>query len=182
MSKFRPEWVGLGARSKRAKPAVIRVRDLPGFLGLEDALRLAPLRGPMSPELEDRVDELSRKTFGVTRAATEFVFPDEYEDYGPYDHERFEIECKADDHERQYETAQLDRDQRVQRLRELGFDFTNSSGQPLQSIDLFARQAEAVAKRRMGHMPDLAAASHERFASQIAAEAEAFLARKRKRG
>ncbi len=139
------EWAKLTAhRKSREVLAPIRVLNLPGFREIEDKFILYQSRsGHLPPEVESACEELSLKTFGTTRSATQFEWPDDYWDSDEYSPERDRIQRWFSEFERRFETEDLADDDRAAVLKRLGLDFTDDRGDPLRCIRVFSRQAEA---------------------------------------
>lgn len=158
----------------------IRILELPGFREIEDKLLLySSPRGILSPELEDELNELSEKTFGILQVETLFELPDRYRDLPDPSEERFRIEVACYEFENQFETSDATDDEAVTALLTLGFDFRDDRGLPLRCTKQFMRQAEAAAKGIMGQMPDLGAAEAETWGSAL--EQDARLHRQKKK-
>ena len=144
--KPRPEWAKLTAKTSTKEPPV-RLLDLPGFRALEDKVLLfSSSNGDLPPEIDQMVNDLSRKTFGITEAETEFQMPEAYWDKDNLSLDRERINRDYDRHERQFEMVERPAEDAVTALRHLGFDFTDDHGLPLGCTKLFSRQAVAVAK------------------------------------
>lgn len=159
----------------------IGMLGLPGFQRMEDLLLLHPPRqGDLSPQVEDYANHLSGETFGIVQNDTFFDLPSGYDDMPEWSPERCEIDAKWDAHEEQFETATATDDETVPILLKLGFDFhDHKRGQPMRSVMLFARQAEAAAKGIMGKRLDVEAARLEQFASALEREAKLHMSKKR---
>lgn len=166
--------------AKSASAAPIRLLDLPDFQKAEDRLLLyTSHRGEISTELRDFIDELSKRTFGITVIDTLFEYPQGWNDLPEWSAEWEEIEDRFDAHEDQFETSDANIDEAVEILLRLGLDFRDLRGAPLRCTKFFCRQAEAAAKGIMGKMPDRAAAGLESWERSLKRDAERHLKKKR---
>ena len=97
MKKRFEEWLKLtgdnNSRSANASVTPIRMLDLRGFQEMEDKLLIyMPRRGELPPDVEEFVDDLSKRTFGVTRNDTLFKVPAGYDDLPLWSDERQNID------------------------------------------------------------------------------------------
>ena len=159
--------------------------DVASIRALENKLLLySDHRGDPSPECEVWCDDLCKQTFGITSAETEFQWPidfDVMEKEGRPECWDFYRAYHA--HEARFDTSELDAPGRVELLTKLGLDFTDDNGQPLRCLARFFRAAEAAAKRMNGFstsLPTLEQISVSSFGDAMAADAQAFLAKKRR--
>jgi hypothetical protein len=188
MKKRHEEWVRLTAGAPIKQPVdnikgICRIRELPGFRELEDRLLLYwSAHGVLPPELENAINELSERTFGILRDETLFALPARYSDLPRWSDERQQIEDAWDEHEAQFETADATDDEAVAILTKLGLDFTDDRGQPLRCTKLMCRQAEAAAKGIMGRLPDRSSAALSRFETGLVEAARRFMKDKRTGG
>ena len=184
MKEKHREWAKLSA-TRKSRPVestrkTVRFRDLPGVDGLENAcFLLMDRRGNLPPEIEERARDLSLQVFGITEAETKYVWPDEYFDHHPDSYEAYPFIVQAEAHERRFEAMKLPDDEKVKYLKNLGWDFGDERGEPLRSIRLFVRQAEAVSKGIAGQWPDLEATAEAKTFSQLEKEAKEWAARRR---
>ncbi|MBP1858195.1 hypothetical protein [Rhizobium herbae] len=184
MKKRFEDWAKLSSNSdavvKKTPHTPIKFVEISDFQKLEDKLLLyRSLYGELPPELGNFIDDLSRKTFGVTEENTRFQFPEEYQDLPEWDSERWAIDSSFYRHELQFETADVTDDEAVKVLLNLGLDFRDTRGWPLQSTKYFCRQAEAAAKKIMGRMPDRSAVQFESWAKALERDAARYMARKK---
>ena len=175
--KHRP-WEKLGRavppKAIAAKP-IIRILDLAGFQSLEDKRILTqPPKGPLTPEFENLVDELSNKTFVIARDDTKYELPYEYWDLDDEDPEKWAMSEAYHAHESKFVREDLSYDERAAHLKKLGRDFTNESGNLLQITDLFCRQAEAVSLGIAGRMPDTSSLGLDSWTARIERDARRF--------
>ncbi|WP_296744846.1 hypothetical protein [Mesorhizobium sp.] len=183
MKKRYAEWLKLTAAAEpdRALPLVpTRVLDLPGFDTIERKLLLyTTARSELPPALEVEVNDLSKKTFGITMSDTMFAFPAHYNALHEASQERWDIDDEFYEHEEKYETSEATDDEVVAILADLGLDFNDSRGFPLRCTKLFSRQAEAAAKGLLGKMPDRAAADLEVWGNALEEAARLHMNKKR---
>lgn len=151
------------------KPAV-RVRDLSGFLKVEDA---ALLWG--GERLERAADAFLEKTFGIDDDDLWAFRPDEAASISLSD-----LKAEMLRHPKRLLADYLTDDEAVNYLLNLGFDLRDERGQPLRATHAMAPAVEAVARGLCGHLPDPTAASVENFAERIQAEAKAFMQGRRR--
>jgi hypothetical protein len=184
MSERKREWAKLAVQSEKAR-APVRIRDLAGVAQLEDKLLLySDHHGAPSHECRDAAETLCRDIFGVSSPDAEFPYPETFWDLHKNDPARWEIEDQREEHEDQFETLALAAEDQVAVLMKLGLDFTAADGRPLRCVVLFARAAEAAAKKLPGfdsRMPSPEEADAISFETNLAAEAAAFQKGKRKR-
>lgn len=177
MKSRHAEWARLGSSYKPLPKPTIKVRDLPGFDVLAAKIRLyAPLRGPWPPELDEAADQFTMRHFGITRADTDFQ---ELEDDPDVDWEK--IDRQAEAHNARFLCMEMDDAETVAMLGRHGIDASDGAGAPLRGLHLIVEQLEAAAKGIAGRMPDLAQVAADRFGESLAADAAAYLARKRGR-
>jgi hypothetical protein len=188
MKKRYEDWLKLTGKANPKSPTsnvkgIYRVRDLPGFRELEDRLLIyGPAHGAMPPDLENAINVLSERTFGVLHDETLFTLPAGYDDLPEWSEKRWQIDDAWESHERQFDTAEATDDEAVAILAKLGLDFMDERGQPLRCTKLMCRQAEAAAKGIMGHLPDRAEADLSRFESSLEQAARQFMQDKRSGG
>ena len=185
MKKRFEEWLKLtgdnNSRSANASVTPIRTLDLRGFQEMEDKLLIyMPRRGELPPDVEEFVDDLSKRTFGVTRNDTLFKVPAGYDDLPLWSDERQNIDDRYDAHEGQFETADATDDEVVAVLLRLGLDFRDAQAKPLLCAKLFCRQAEAAAKRIMGKMPDRDQANLNSWTKALERDAEQHMKKKKR--
>jgi hypothetical protein len=180
------KWAGVANRSRTIKldsdvkkAAPIRVRDLPGVSELEDRLLLY---GTDPGRREDISVWVSRDLFGIGKFETRFQYHrsvDEITD--PFEYQAVEQLRVA--HESNFETGDhLTDDEIMSVMVELGLDFSDDRGQPLRCTKELCRPAEAALKGIMGaRMQDLAEVKLENWGDNLEREAQAFLAKKRRR-
>jgi hypothetical protein len=184
VKKRHEDWLKLTTKEKpkaaNNKISCLRILDLLDFKELEDKLLIyRPIRGEMSPELEKLINELSEKTFGVTKNDTLFVFPSNYNDLPDWSPEKWGIDDRYSDHEDQFETAEATDDEAVVILLRNGLDFRDRRGNPLLSTKLFCRQAEAAAKGIMGKVPDRGVADLESWTKHLERDVKQHMSKKR---
>jgi hypothetical protein len=175
------EWARLSVRPKSATPSALPIRalDIPGFREIEDKVMLyASSHGETPPFVDIAANELSRKTFGITRRDTLFDVPERYWNLSETCDERIEIDERYSEYESQFETSDLCDEDRLMVLKRLGMDFSDERGFPLRCTRLFCRQVEAAAKGIAGKMPDRGLIGLERWASAMEADARDHLAKK----
>ncbi len=178
------EWHKL-AGGEQTPPVVkrmdlVKILTIPGIIDLESKLLLSPPRnGILAPDVEDYVDNISTKIFGVTQNDTLFDAPEGYEDHSEGSIEWYRVQCQISDHEHQYATANSTDDEAVEILLMLGLDFRDDRGQPLRCTKLLCRQAEAAARGMMGKMPDRAEVGFEAWAKKLEQDAKQHMARKK---
>lgn len=156
---------------------MIRIIDLPGFVRVEDLVRLyyRPDQ-PTSPEFDTAVKALSKETFGIEEqdalAKIDTVF-DEWD----------ELEELTEGHEAFYDAANLlerSNEDAAELLKGLGLDFTDAKGWPILCTRFFKWQALAAVTGLAGKLPDVEAAGLRRIESSLEAEAKRFMERGRK--
>ncbi|MCV9962192.1 hypothetical protein OIU34_09800 [Pararhizobium sp. BT-229] len=159
---------------------LIKMLSIPGIIDLEGKLLLNPPRnGNLVPSVEEYVDSVSLKIFGITATDTLFELPEGYEDEPEGTLEWFRVQSRLCDHEDQYATADSTDDEAVEILLMLGFDFRDDRGQPLRCTKFLCRQAEAAARGMMGTMPDRAEVGLEAWAKKLEQDAKQHMARKK---
>ncbi|WP_105435851.1 hypothetical protein [Neorhizobium tomejilense] len=178
-AEWKREVSELDALISKIGASVLQVRKLEGIAELEDKLILSPPRnGEVTPDLEDVVDQLSIKHFGITNADTRFKYPDGFEDMVKGMAEWWSVQSRADDHEEQFSTSLMTDDEAVLALLVLGADFRDGRGNPLRCTKLLCRQVEAAALKIMGHLPDVNALGLKTWESKLEKDAQLHLARK----
>ena len=96
---------------------IIRILDLPGFRALEDKRVVTePPKGPLTPDFEASIDDLSKATFGITEAQTEFEPPNEYWNLNEDDPAKSAIDDAWNRHERQFGASDLPYDEKSAHL------------------------------------------------------------------
>ncbi len=166
------EWAQLGAARKPPAghpSSPVKIRELPGFNAVEDA---ALLYG--GERLESAADRFTRRHFDLVAGELEALRPSDDTSIHPAQLDR-EMEL----HPRRLLVDYLSDDETVEYLLTLGFDLRCNRGQPLRSTEAIAAQIEAAARGLAGKLPDRAAIEVESFEARIAADAAAFVLRKR---
>lgn len=155
------------APARRPAAPPVRVLDLKGVRQLEDALLLrSTTRGEMTPEGERLCDDLCARIFGVTADDVAGV---EWTDLTA--RQRFD-----------FERLQPDAEQ-LAKLKRLGLDFSDEQGRPLRCTERFAVPALIASKGLLpqARMPEPGQGSLDRMEAKLAAERDAFLAKRRGR-
>lgn len=161
-------------RPKVIKGAPIKMIDLPGFRELEDHL-LTNLSSTyrMDSRREAEVERMSIELFGITAEDTKLE-PTEDDWLLPNDR-REQVLQRCDAHERKFKTERMTDLKAMGHLLDLGLDFRNDYGQPMHSMRLFSRQAEAASHDILGaRFPDKGAVELERFEASLRRDAEKF--------
>lgn len=154
-------------------PSLI-VRNLPSFAENESDLLLDwNVYGIALPGTLERLNELSKATFGIVEADTNFVFPKNFN--GLPIIEREALRRDFEKNQSLYETAKVTDESAIVILLRLGFDFRDERGFPLRLTSYFKRQAEAAAKGIMGVIPNLETIGHRNWEINIAKDAKKFM-------
>ncbi len=170
--------IDVSSMKSRATP--VRVLHLLGIRELEGHLYLHENRhGPLSPDTEDLVDEISRNNFEITEFQTKFKFPKEYEKFDQFSKELWHTNNEHDKHEAQFETEGLTDEETVEFFIDYKWDFKGDDGFPLRCTKLFRRQAEAVIKGIMGKLPDLKLIDEKHMESTLTRDRDAFIAKRK---
>lgn len=149
---------------------MIRVRDLRGFIKVEDA---ALLWG--DERLEQSAAAFTTKVFGITGDDLDDLRPDDGVSIDPMD-----LSAEMQRHPRRLLVDYLADDEAVEYLLGLGFDLRDERGQPSRATRAFAAVVEAVARGLAGHQPDRAEAEAESFGERMDADAKAFMRARRR--
>ncbi|MBY5406506.1 hypothetical protein [Rhizobium leguminosarum] len=179
-AEWKREVSELDALISKIGASVLQVRKLEGIAELEDKLVLSPPRnGEVTPDLEDIVDQLSIKHFGITNEDTQFKYPDGFEDMVEGMAEWWSVQSRADDHEERFSTSLMTDDEAVLALLVWGVDFRDDRGDPLRCTKLLCRQVEAAALKIMGHVPEADEVGLKNLAIRLERDARLHFARKR---
>lgn len=180
------DWANLTGAPKKQRPAVARLIDLPEVRDLERRELLnSRSRVKSDYELNSRIDEVSRKHFGITERDTIFITEAALNAIKRRDPEEgYELEQERDEHEEQFfcKPARTIEGQ-AKYLRSLGWDVMDDDGRPMQLLERFARQIEAAEKMLCGaRRPDFDAIKNQNWDDKIAREARQFMSRKKSLG
>jgi hypothetical protein len=149
------------------------IRNFPGVIELQFKLLTYTPSSVLPAEVEDALNAVSKALFGITEAETIHPDHEEYADGDPW-----QWSDEYSEHENHFEMIDLDDTGLVDAFLDLNLDFRDERGQPLRCLMWLRRQAEAAARGFMGTVPNPAEGA---FATRLAAEAEAFSARLKKR-
>lgn len=175
-------WASLTASS--ARPGSIRLIDFPGMRDLEAVKHLNDVaRVREDFQLNDRIDEFSRRHFGITEQDTRYVLPENIEQLRRVDPEKaYDLEDEQYKYEEQFfcrpsETV----DDQCAYLLALGWDMRDDSGQPMRLFERFARQIEAAVKGLVEgtRLPDLQAIRSANWETKLTEDARKYMSRKR---
>jgi hypothetical protein len=160
--------------------SLLSIMKLEGVQELENKLLLNPPRnGVVAPWLEEHIDRLSTKLFGITEEDTHFKYPDNFENLIEGSPEWRRVQSRANEYEQQFSTDYMADDEAVLILLVLGVDFRNERGDPLRCTKFLCRQVEAAVGKVMGHLPDVEELGLKSWESRLQKEAHLHLSRKR---
>ncbi len=128
-------------------------------------------RTALNPELDDALNGVSRRLFGLVRAETEYDPPPYYWDLGGDDPERWRIDGLIDEFERQLKAAHLPEPEALQHLQALGVSFHGPMGEALHGLRHFDRQAELAALGLKGSLPEPVEVNHDALSTKLEDEA-----------
>lgn len=155
-------------------------RDILEFQELEADLLLSwRTSGDITSRVQAEADKLSMKVFGIVEKDTNFQFPADFDEMMDGSAPKNQILIEYRIHESKYETATIDDVQIVNILLALSLDFRDRDRGPLRLVKLFARQAEASAKGRLGKYPNTRLLSNENWERKIELDGEKFLRERR---
>ena len=176
------EWANLTVAPKK-RPAVVRLIDLPEMRDLETQDLMSSLsRVKVDHQLAARIDEVSRRHFGITEADTIFITQPALDEIKRRDPEEgYDLEEQRDEHEKQFfcKPSRTIEGQ-AKYLRSLGWDVMDDHGRPMRLLERFARQIEAAEKRLRGaRRPNFDAIRNQNWEDKMAEEARRFVSRKK---
>lgn len=154
---------------------ILVMRDQPSVRKLEDRLLLYGSQHASG-------DLVSEEVFGTVAADLSFQIPEAYWDLDEGSPEAAAISQAWDAYELQFETGDdLTDEETVELLLDLGIDFRDERGLPLRCTKLVARAAEAAARGIAGKVPSTSEVRAKQWEESLAAERDAFLAKRRGR-
>ena len=186
MKERHAQWAKLTHRRRaadtpRSRP-VIAIRDQPGVQDLERKLLLyTGRRTVLSPELDDLLEEVSQRLFGIVRDDTLYAPPPEYWGLSDDDPERWRIDSLIDDYERQLKAEHLPEPEALRHLEALGVSFYGQNGDALSCFRHFDRQAELAALKVKGSLPEPAEINQDELGSRLEAEARQWKSTRKQR-
>lgn len=179
-AEWKREVSELDALISKIGASVLQVRKLEGIADLEGKLILSPPRnGEVTPDLEDMVDQLSIKHFGITNKDTQYEYPDGFENMVEGTAAWSSVQSHADDHEEMFSTRLMTDDETVLALLVWGIDFRDDRGDPLRCTKLLCRQVEAAALKIMGHLPSSDEVALKSLERRLEKDAQLHFERKR---
>jgi hypothetical protein len=160
------------------KPAPLVMREQPGIRTLEDCILL---HASDTVCVERTINETAQRLFGIVPDDCVFCWPAGVLELPEDSPEVVAMARLWNEHEQQFEIHDsLTDDETMEELAKLGVDFSDERGHPLRCTKPLGRVAEAAARGLKGRLPELALAADTKWEDALAAERDAFLAKKRR--